>query len=724
MKITRNVWLRRIVVFCVFVGINILFQWFDWTRVIRNENLSYQGTDYSMSEFNIESVYQQIKSDQNLFVFEGRYVYPYTINISLSDPGVSNLVWYYPLRTWFSSAQTVRLIMIVNTLLASCLMYLFLHKLRVKSELAMLLALIFAYASAAPFRNLGHYTYTAIYIFPLGAWMLYKWGETKKKIETIMWALLAGLYGAFVLMLNFYYFIGIAVAVSFAGIYCVLKNQLTNKRAGKIAVSLLTAAVIMMTLLIPWIKAVEQFVKIESQVPVNGFAGANELSGDLLGILMPSESHLWYQKLRSIFPWEELITQNSDHSIYLSILFLVGVVIVVINFRRLSGKIRREIVPYGLMAIFFGALLFGPFLKVAGKIAVNLEGVSVVIPMPFLILHYLPGMESLRAPTRFFPLAVFFLVVIIGLSVTEWIRRLPPDKWKKWVIALGCVILVEIYTVPLSKNTLSVPSDLYDTIGNDLRTGTILEIPFVVRDGFEYLGAKDSISFQNGSLRYNKPVLGGYFARLHPDIFSYYRELYFVGNVLRLLDGKRNDLSDLDIERVKRELDFLDVRYLMLRQNESYSKVIQTILSKLPTKLVRSGQDFSLYEIDLKQENYDIIKLGQIDDNLFAAQGLGSREDGYRAIVQAKAKIFWKTKEQTKSLAITSSSETVRRIKVYLGETLLEEINVGPEKKTYKWELGSTRTGIQIITFVIENLRRGEIMNNENGVKIYEYGAL
>ena len=721
----KNKLSQTLIILGIFLLTSVWFHWFDWASVIKNENKAVLGTDLSMAEFNIESVYQQIKQHKNLFIFEGRQVYPYTINIALNDPGVSNLVWYYPLRAWFSPSQAVGLIMIINTFLASCLMYLFLRKVRVKNELAILLALIFAYASTAPFRNLGHYTYTAVYIFPLGAWMLLKWGEAKNRVETIIWAGLGGLYGAFVLMLNFYYFIGIAIATGLTSIYYVFKNKPTLDWWKKVSVTLLASTVIMITLLTPWIKSVGQFIKIDSQVPAAGFAGATELSGDLLGVLIPTNNHWWYQELIKLLPpdtryfrfWQNLVDQNSNHSIYAGVFVILGIALLIVKRKKLAQ-------PYGWGATVFGLLLLGPFLKIASRIAIDLEGISVVFPLPFLLLHYLPGMASLRAPTRFFPLAMFFLVVVIGIGVTEWMKQLSSDKWKKWGVVLGCVILVEIYTIPLSSNTLTIPDDLYYTIGNDPLPGTILEIPFVVRDGFEYLGEKDAVSFQNGSLIYDKPVLGGYFARLHPDIFSYYQEQYFVGNVLRLLDEKRNNLTDLDVQRVSRELDFLNVRYIMLRQNESYTPIIQAILTKLPTKLISSVQDFSLYQINIKQDSYDVVKLGQPDDYLYIAQGLGPREDGYRAIVQKKAKLFWKTSTQTKSLSLTSSSEIKRRVKVYLGNILLGEIEVGPEKNTYKWEVGSIPTEIQILTLVVENVRRGESMNSRNGVKIYEYGTL
>lgn len=719
----RNNWLSELVIAVVFILANCFFHWFDWASVVGGENTNIIGIDLSMAEFNIESVYRQARERRDIFVFEKKQLYPYTINIALSDPGVANLIIYYPLRLWFSPSQAVRLVMIANTLLASFLMYLFLRKVKVRREFSIILALIFAYGATAPFRHLGHYTYTAVYIFPLGAWALLKWDEAKDSLATIGWASFWGVYGAYVLMLNFYYFIALLIGGGLICIYSVWRNKfLVDWR--KIGTTLPITGAVMITLLFPWISAVWQFTQIDSQAPVVGFAGAMELEGDLLGFLTPSKYHWWYQQVAKIFPWNDLVAQNSDHSIYLSIFVLFGITAVIINFKKLSSKIREAIAPYGMMVIAFGLLVLGPFLKVAGKIAVNLEGVSVVIPLPFLLLHYLPGMSGLRAPARFFPVLVFSVLVWLGIAATGWIKHQVNNRWKIWTVLFSLVILVEIYTIPTKNNTQIIPTELYKIIENDSAWGTVLEIPFVVRDGFEYLGEKDAIVFQNGSLTYSRPVLGGYFARLHPDLFAYYYELPFTGQILDLLKAKPTGLENIDIQDVQKELDFLDVRYIILRDNEVYTPAIKQILTKIPSELITTTQGYALYKVESVRSDFSQVKLGVPTDYLFTALGFGPREQGYRAIVQEKAKLFWKTSSDASVVSITASSVTPRTMKVYMGESRLGEIEIVPERKNYRLKIQPETEGIQIITFVIEGLKDQEAMNSQNGVKIYAVGTL
>lgn len=716
----------------VFIVVGLVFNWFELNKVFKNNDVVETGNDMSMAQFNIESVYQQIKNNRNPFVFDKQQLYPYTINISLSDPGVSNLGLYAPLRRWFTEAQAIPLIMIINTFFASCLMYFFLRRVKVKIGLSVLLAIVYAYTSIIPFKYLGHYTYTAVYLFPLGGLLFLKWSEAKHKLETIGWTSLIGLYGAYVILLNFYYFVGITIVGGIIALYQFISRQMTRDRWKQIGLSVPIVGIIMLALLRPWLLAVKQFAVMDSRTPTAGFAGATELSGDLIGIFLPTRNHFWYQGLSKLIPpdtqyvryWQGLVEQNSNHSIYPGLLVIIGILVLVLNRKKLAQKVRVRMAPFMWSGIVFCLLLLGPFLKIASRIAINLEGVSVVFPLPFLILHYLPGMASLRAPTRFFPLAMFFVVIILGIGLTELLKNHKKFGWKKWGVVLIILLMAEMYTVPTQTKTRALPSEQYKVMAQDQIHGTVLEIPFTVRDGFQYLGEKDAISFQNGSLDYQRPVLGGYFSRLHPDIFAYYHDLYFVGKILDLLDTKANYLNSLDIEQVEKELDFLDVRYILLRKNETYTTFIQTVLTKLSAKLISSGEDYVLYQREIGDNNFDKVKLGEKDDYLYVAQGMGPREDGYRAIVQQKAKLFWKTNIETDVLSLSAESTKARMVKIYLGEILLGEMEITPEKKVYQWELENKLDGMQILTLVVENLEPGESMDSQTGIKIYEYGSL
>jgi len=719
-------WWWLIVLVTLVTG-NLLWHAHDWSEIINPSSTVEVGTDWAMAEFNAESVYQQIINGRNPFVFRAQQVYPYTLQIALSDPGVSNMLFYYPLRQVFNPTQVVRLILVGSSWLASYLMYLLLNKVKVRKEIALGLALIYAYVAIAPFRYLGHYTYAAVYLFPAGALLISKIGETKSKIGLIGWAGLGGAFCAFTLLLNFYYFVGIGIALGIAGGYVVWARKLNWQTIKKMFVVSVIAIITSAVLLFPWIMAVQKSLIVEARVPASGFAGANELSADLLGFVLPTTQHAWYQLVSSFFAnrfpeygvGQKLITENTNHSVYLGIGLLGLIGSCFLRRKELDKKTREQMILYGGEALLLGALLLGPFLKIAGRIGINLEGVSAVLPLPFVILHYFPGMESLRAPTRFFPMVLFFVIICLGIAITTWINKRGGQSWHKWAVAILALVIVEHFTLPVKQQRELIPRDFYQEIATDTNEGTVWEIPFTVRDGFTYLGSKDAIAFQNGSLVYDKPVLGGYFARLHPDVFSYYQELYFVGKVLKRLDNQTIDWAKIDILKAKNELAFLNVRYIILREAEGYTAEIEHVLLQLGAEKIRQAQGYGLYKITRRETSNAGMALGKADDYLYIAQGLGPREDGYRAIVQEKAKLFIKTVGGSERVAISAAADKPRKMRIFFEEQLLGEVEVTTKKQTFEWKTLPTEEGIKTITMVMMSIGEGERLDSQHSIRIY-----
>jgi hypothetical protein len=102
----------------------------------------------------------------------------------------------------------------------------------------------------------------------------------------------------------------------------------------------------------------------------------------------------------------------------------------------------------------------------------------------------------------------------------------------------------------------------------------------------------------NGHFYHGKPIIGGYFARVPMSIFNYYKKLPFIGYITRIIDkGNYEPLKESpkdvvitplesDIDAVKNEIDFLSIKYVLLKNNEKYSLPISQILTNTGFKLV------------------------------------------------------------------------------------------------------------------------------------------
>src|SRR3989339_2210020 len=97
----------------------------------------------------------------------------------------------------------------------------------------------------------------------------------------------------------------------------------------------------------------------------------------------------------------------------------------------------------------------------------------------------------------------------------------------------------------------------------------------------------------NGPLIYDKPVIGGYLARVNQGIFDYYKNLPFIDYILSITDkGNYNPEKEKprplnifpfqgDIKLAKQEIDFLDIKYILLKNDEKYTKNISELIETL-----------------------------------------------------------------------------------------------------------------------------------------------
>mgnify|MGYP001606841336 FL=1 len=156
-------------------------------------------------------------------------------------------------------------------------------------------------------------------------------------------------------------------------------------------------------------------------------------------------------------------------------------------------------------------------------------------------------------------------------------------------------------------NIQKIPLNEYLFIKSHSKNGTVLEIPFTVRDGFQYIGFVHAMSPMKGALIHGKPIMGGYIPRVPQKIFDYYKNLKFIGYVSSIIDkGNYNPLKEkshkLNIfpfpgsfEDVEDELDSLNIKYIVLKNNEKYSKVLETIITGANFTKVMTENNYDLF---------------------------------------------------------------------------------------------------------------------------------
>lgn len=708
----------------IFLAVNLLFNINLWKEVLVNNQNSTVINDSTNAEFVLENYYQNILHFKNPFVIENKIIYPFEVNMSLNDPGITYLAYVFLLRPFLNIHQTLLLILIFSSLITNLSMFFLLKKLNINKYIALIMGLSFGYTQLMAYKMIGHYTYTTIYFFPLIFLILltfFKAATNKKKI------LLSAVFGIFMglgLLQNFYYFTGavICLILYFFYYFIFLRLSLLKFLADNLKY-IVVSAISFMILLTPWFYAVYRMIMFENSEKISSLHSSIFYSGDLIGWLTPSEYnpfyHVFLNKLSSLSrlfqKYNNFYLHNGSKFIFPGMLILIVYFYLVFYYRKLSAKIKQKIRPHFFISFFFAVLLLGPFLKVFNRweLVVD-EAIAIVFPLPFLILSFVPGMSDLRAPTRFEPIFVFLASLVTAYILHYVFLRLSRLKKKLIIGSLILVFFIDQYYILPDRYSTPVPKTAYDYIKKDSEQATVFEIPFNVRDGFQYIGFVHALSPINGSIQHGKPIIGGYFARVSSSVFTYYKNLPFINYTAQIIDkGNYNPLKEkpnevkiipftLNIDEVIKELNFFDIKYILLKNDEKYSPVTAEILPNLGfTQKMKDGK-YDLYERKLKKEDFTNIKFGEYDDYLYTASGFSAKEDGFRWTEGKIAKLFIKNYDLTrKKLSFeVESFVNSQNIDIIVNDKYLGKKRISTEKYKYSLDVSNKlNPGLNTIIF-------------------------
>ena len=559
-------------------------------------------SDNITTELVIETSYQNILHFKNPFIVNSMF-YPFTVNTSLNDPATTLVIPFFFLRPFFTTHQTLIIIILLSFFLNNLLMYLLLRKLKISQIISVLISLIFGFTPFLSHRVIGHYTYIPIYFFPLAYLIINQFLETKPGKNKSFLSISFGLFLSFVLLSNFYYFLMVLLG-TFAFIsYLVIFSGKIFLRFVTSNFKYLAMTVISFFLtLIPWFVSVYQLMKSGNLSSTPGLGGAITLSADLMSFITPSEYNPIYKNIFSFLSLRiPYFTKYNDFFLNSWERFVYpGIIIVVVYFsifflkilKKFPSNLWSKIRSYFMMSIVFAVFMLGPFLKVFNRWSINLDGVAVVFPLPFLFLRYIPGLSALRAPSRFTPIFVFFACIVVAYILDFLTKKISKKRSTILIITLFIIFFVDQFYVIPTKLNQEIPSKIYNYL-KDKPRGTVLEIPFTVRDGFQYLGFVHAIQPMAGQLIHGKPIIGGYIARVPGNIFIYYKNLKFIGYITRIIDkGNYMPLTEkpkeinfypypYSINTAKNEVQSLNIKYVILKNDEKYSNYLIQLFKRM-----------------------------------------------------------------------------------------------------------------------------------------------
>lgn len=702
--------------FAVFILINFIFNFQTFKDII---NTQFFGkiyiSDYTMSEYVLE----------NLHLTSSKLFYPYQIDLFAFGIGPNVFILFYLLfRLFLNPTASVMMVGLSSFWVSSFLMFFMLRKMKIDIYIAFIVSLIFSYTPFLSYQIFAQFGYIMVFFFPALFLLAHTFITNKNGKSKILTSILFGVTLGLLFYTNLYYFLMAVLAVIFYIIYYFFENKnLLFNFIKKNLRFLITSVIILSLFVLPWALHIKEVANLDGPLTTLGFGGAGILSADLINFITPSEYNPIYKLFVNFLTDRSIIFVkfarfffNNEVRFAYPGLIVLGTYFYILFFRKkLTSKVWKKIKPHLFASLFFALITLGPFLKIMNRWVIPLEeGLYLIIPLPFLLLHYLPQFNNIRAPARFAPIFVFFALIVVAYILNNILLKKSQNKKIIFVALLFFIFLFDQFYVIPPRINVTLPNSIYSYIKKDKEKVSIIEIPFTVRDGMEYIGFVHALSPIKGIQTHDKPIIGGYLPRINSYIFDYYRGLPFIHYLSQIIDkGNYDPIKEKpkelnifpfegDINLAKKEIDFLDIKYIILKNNEKYTKNIKELITQLGFVKKFTDGDYDLFERKLNSEVFETINFGEVNDYLFTAAGFSSREDGFRWAQGKLAKVFIKTNNIKKQKLIFEglSFYQPQKIKVYINRQYIGEKEISIEKQKYIFDIkGKLEPGINTVYF-------------------------
>jgi hypothetical protein len=396
--------------------------------------------------------------------------------------------------------------------------------------------------------------------------------------------------------------------------------------AGRLLVMGLLATVLYLPVLVPILR--EMFSGYE----LSGWGDAEKLSVDLLGLITPTALHPlggdWTETLRQT---REGTSRFRDvNTVFLGWAGLALAVAGAIRYRR---QLRAWI--GGL--VVFAAFSLGPLLQINGRSTFDLDGLAVNVPLPFILLHYIPVVKANRVPNRFSVVLMLCLAVLAGFGA-YWLltklRRFRP------LVAVGGLVLValvafEHWSIPLPLTDARIPP-VYEQVAAEPGDFAILQLPMGWRNSFGVQGAENTQT-QYYQTYHHKRLLSGNISRNPPFKFDYFRQVPILQSLIAI-----QTYGEVDAERRAADaataaefVSFYDIRYVVVAPGvpgrppyvDTREDAVAYVETVLPVEKVYDGDGWMLYRVDrLPLPESFAVDFGTLDPRTRMALGEGWAE--------------------------------------------------------------------------------------------------
>lgn len=720
-----------------YLGVNFLFNYHAfWSELVNDTSINGAVIgEVNATEWGMELTYKRLLNLENPFKPLKSIFYPYEIDISTGDVGFAFHFLY--LRPFLSPHQSLSLLVVLNMFLANICMYALLRKLKIDKLSSFLAGLAFGFMTFITNR-MGHLTYTLYYVFPLFYLSYLYFMEAKSIRNKMIFTLTTSLVFVFTMWQHMYYFIMLLISIGSLGVYFLIANSKKIINLIKENIKYIFLSVITITLLmIPWLTAFLEVVKFSQPPQSMGWGGAIGFSSDLLGYFVPSVYNFYYGDYVTYLINKFDITFAKgifENFTYPGVIILIGYTYILSQKlrKKLNKNLWKDIKAYFIASLVFLVLTLGPFLHVAGRWMLPLdEGIRVVVPLPYVILHYIPFLANIRTPGRLIVGFIFFAYIVIAFLLARYFKNKPKE-----VIIAATVIFISIFIFdqryqkqPITTSPHYFPKKIYKEINKDKSFSVVLEIPFTVRDGITYFGDKDAVYQIMGQFTFDKPLIGGYIGRVPNYVKEYNEKDPFVGYLGRIIDEdvnlngsidreKLSEWQELDYEAAKNSIDFLSIKNIIFNNIKPYYASLSALLVDLGYEKKLNDGNYDLYERAVNERFFTEVNLGEKQSNLYTGMGWYEPEENSFRWSSKKASVFFKTPQykNSKLLFTAASFYAPNEAEIYINKKYVNTIKLTPAIKTFDVNIPFNMSrGINTVHFIFaKSYKPSDVLGGED----------
>ena len=374
---------------------------------------------------------------------------------------------------------------------------------------------------------------------------------------------------------------------------------------------------------------------------LSGWGDAEKLSVDLMGLVTPTALHPlggdWTDTLRETR--EGTARFRDVNTVFLGwgglALAIAGAV-----------RYRRRLAAWLTSARVFAILSLGPVLQVNGRSLFDLDGLEINVPLPFILMHYLPVVNANRVPNRFAVVLMLALAVLAGFGAFWLLGRLANSRWQAarrllvpCCLLLAALLLFDHWSAPLPLTDARVPP-VYEQIAADPGDFAILQLPMGLRNSFGVQGA-ESTQTQYYQTVHHKRLLSGNISRNPPFKFDYFRQVPILDSLISIetyhpVDGDRRAADRASAPGFVR---FYDIRYVVVAPGvagrppyiDTRDAAVAYVEDVLPAAKIYDQDGWMLYRVD-RPDTPQVLVLDLGSSDPMTSMSLGEGWSGTESI--------------------------------------------------------------------------------------------